>query len=115
MREEFLKFVKTLMEASPELTEELMTDNIKSYIAILSEQKEKPVITDGGKLVLKYLQSIPTAPYKAKEIAEGMYIPSRSVSGTLRKLTSDGFVEKIGKDPVEYVITEKGKNYIIEE
>jgi DNA-binding PadR family transcriptional regulator len=40
---------------------------------------------------------------------------SRTISGAMRKLVNDGFVEKIGKDPVIYTLTEKGKNYIIEE
>ena len=28
----------------------------------------------------------------------------------MRKLVTDGFVEKIGQDPVMYSLTEKGKN-----
>jgi large conductance mechanosensitive channel protein len=52
---------------------------------------------------------------KAKEIAEGMFISSRAVSGSMRKLVSDGYVEKIGADPVMYLITEKGKNINIED
>ena len=30
MNEEFLNFVKKLMEASPQLTKELMTENVKN-------------------------------------------------------------------------------------
>ena len=52
---------------------------------------------------------------KAKEIAEGMFISSRAVSGAMRKLVTDGFVEKVGQDPVIYSITEKGKNIKIED
>jgi predicted transcriptional regulator len=43
-----------------------------------------------------------------------MGLGSRSVSGAMRKLVSDGFCEKIGQDPVVYTITEKGKKFIIE-
>jgi predicted transcriptional regulator len=39
-----------------------------------------------------------------------MFINSRTVSGAMRKLVTDGFVEKIGENPVIYSITEKGKN-----
>ena len=35
---------------------------------------------------------------------------SRTVSGAMRKLVTDGFVEKIGQDPVMYTLTEQGKN-----
>jgi predicted transcriptional regulator len=33
----------------------------------------------------------------------------------MRKLVSDGYVEKIGADPVMYLITEKGKNINVED
>ena len=44
----------------------------------------------------------------AKAIAEGMGVSSRSVSGAIRKLVNDGFVEKVSTDPVLYSITAKG-------
>ena len=46
---------------------------------------------------------------KAKDIGEGLFISSRAVSGAIRKLVTDGFVEKVGENPVLYSITEKGK------
>ena len=39
---------------------------------------------------------------------------SRSVSGTMRKLVSDGFVEKIGDKSALYIITTKGKELEID-
>jgi predicted transcriptional regulator len=51
--------------------------------------------------------------WKARDIAEGLFISSRAVSGAMRKLVTDGFVEKLGADPVVYTITEKGKNVTI--
>ena len=73
---------------------------------------EKPMFTDNGKLVMEYLKTLADgAPaMKAKDIAEALFISSRTVSGAMRKLVADGFVEKIGQDPVMYSITEKGKN-----
>ena len=53
--------------------------------------------------------------WKARDIAEGLFIGSRAVSGAIRKLVTDGFVEKIGQNPATYTLTVKGKNYIIEE
>ena len=115
MKQEFLNFVKQLMEANPELTDKLMTENIKAYLDILKEVKdEKPVLTENGKLILKYLQDHQDIRlWKAKDIAEQMGISSRGASGTMRKLVNDGFCEKIGQDPVIYSLTEKGKNYVI--
>lgn len=75
------------------------------------EEIEKPMFTDNGKLILKYMQEhVTDMPMgKAKDIGEGLFISSRAVSGAIRKLVTDGFVEKIGQDPVVYALTEKGK------
>ena len=66
---------------------------------------------ENGKLVLKYMQDTKDQYnnlFKAKEIGEGLSISSRTASGAMRKLVTDGYVEKIGSDPVVYSITEKG-------
>ena len=77
-----------------------------------ANEVEKPTFTDNGKLVMEYLKGLPegTPSLKSKEIAEALFVSSRSVSGAMRKLVTDGFVEKIGQDPVMYSLTEKGKN-----
>ena len=50
MKQEFLNFLNALMEASPDLTNSLMTDTIKSYIdALSSTNTDKTEITDNGK------------------------------------------------------------------
>ena len=116
MKKEFIDFVNALMEAAPEVVNEKMTDNVKAYLAALTEEKAaKPDLTDNGKLILKHLQSAPVAPYKSKDIAEVLFVSSRTVSGGMRKLVTDGFVEKVGESPALYTITEKGKNYVIED
>ena len=85
-------------------------DDVKAYIDALTDKKnEKPELTESGTLVLKWLQLAPVGIYKAKDIAEGMFVSSRTVSGAMRKLVSDGYVEKVGQDPVIYSLTEKGK------
>ena len=114
MKEEFVNFINSLMKANPKITEELLTDNIKAYLEILQSQEVKPVLTDGGRVVLDYMKKSNENSFKAKDIAEGLFISSRSVSGSLRKLVNDGFVEKINNDPVIYTLTEKGKNFIID-
>ena len=39
---------------------------------------------------------------------------SISYTPWLRKLVNDGFVEKVSNDPVIYILTDKGKNFIID-
>ena len=41
MKQEFLNFVNELMKANPELTNKLMTDNIKAYLDILKDIKDE--------------------------------------------------------------------------
>ena len=50
----------------------------------------------------------------AEHIADAIMVSSRTVSGAMRKLCSDGFVEKLGTNPAIYSITEKGKNFVID-
>lgn len=116
MKQEFIKFLNDLMDEAPHIVETEMTDEIKSYIEALKEDIPKSYeLTEHGKVVLKFLQTNQdTITWKAKDVAEGLGISSRGVSGSFRKLVTDGFVEKMGKDPAIYCLTEKGKNFIIE-
>lgn len=117
MKTEFLNFVETLINENPDKAKELMTDNIIAYLNILKDSKdEKPVLTKNGAPVLKFLQEHQdTKLWKAKDIAEGLDRSSRGISGSMRKLVAEGFCETVGRDPAIYTLTEKGKNYIIEE
>ena len=113
------KFIEAIDDAffSKVDINELDPDIVSYWNALKgTNEEEKPVFTDNGKLVMKYLQELSNdTPIKAKEIAEGMFVSSRTVSGSMRKLVSDGFVEKVGQDPVMYALTEKGKNIKIED
>jgi DNA-binding MarR family transcriptional regulator len=114
MKQEFIEYLNQLMAAAPHITP---TENVKAYIEALQEAKpDKPVITDNGKVILKYLQDNPEKRMlKARDIAEDLGVASRGVAGSMRKLCTDGFVEKVGESPAIYTITEKGKNFIIED
>lgn len=114
-KQEFIKFVNELIAAAPAV--EPNEDAALYWAAFcgLDENGEKPLFTDNGKLILKFLQEHQdTSMWKARDIAEGLFISSRAVSGAMRKLVTDGFVEKVGQDPVIYSITENGKNINIE-
>ena len=115
MKQDFIEFLNALMDAAPRVVEEKMTDEIKNYIEVLtSEKKEKPELTDNGKLILLYMrENSDTMLFKAKTVAEGLMISSRSVAGSFRKLVTDGFCEKIGQDPAVYSLTDKGREYEI--
>ena len=86
---------------------------VKSLVDIFEAQKdkEKPEITETGLEILIYMQGSSATTLKAKDIADGMGLPSRKVSGSIRKLVTDGFVEKFGSSPVIYSLTAKGKEF----
>ena len=117
MNKEVLDFIKAMIAAAPEAAENLMTDNVKAYLQCLEEGSlvEKPAVTENGKLILQYMQKSSSQMFKAKDIAEGLFVSSRQVAGAMRKLVSDKFVTKIGESPILYILTDKGKEFIIEE
>ena len=107
-KEEFVKYVEDLMNGN--LYE--MSENVRLYWDAFKgiAEEDKPMFTENGKLILQHLKDNQSTPmWKARDIAEGLFISSRAVSGAIRKLVTDGFVEKVGQDPVIYSLTEKGK------
>ncbi len=116
-KQEFIKYVNELIDATSEFPVPMSEDAKLYWDAFrgIGEDGEKPLFTDNGKLILKFLQDNQTTPmWKARDIAEGLFISSRAVSGAMRKLVTDGYVEKVGQDPVIYSLTDNGKNIDIE-
>ena len=81
--------------------------------AQVSASSNKPMFTDIGLEILSYLQDGHAKNNKAKDIAEGMGLPSKKISGAMRKLVTDGYVEKFGQNPVIYSLTKKGEDFDI--
>lgn len=113
-KENFVKFVEALVEKHGL---EVVIDGVNntealSYLECLknTQEKEKVAFTDNGKAILTFMQTDSEKLFKAKDIAEGLFVSSRSVSGAIRKLITDGYVEKIGESPSSYTLTETGKN-----
>lgn len=111
-KDEFVKYVEALIDATSEFPVEMSEDARIYWEAFKGKvEEDKPLFTDNGKLILKHLQDNQDTPmWKARDIAEGLFISSRAVSGAMRKLVTDGYVEKVGQDPVIYTLTENGKN-----
>lgn len=110
-KQEFIEYVEAVIRGQEEPLE--MTENVRLYWEAFKgkEEAEKPLFTDNGKLILQHMRDNQNIPmWKAKDVAEGLFISSRAVSGAMRKLVTDGYVEKVGQDPVVYTLTEKGIN-----
>lgn len=116
-KQEFINFIDDELMSKIDIN--TIPEGVKVYWEAFKGKKEedKPLFTDTGKLILGYMQEhitdMPIA--KAKDIGEGLFISSRKVSGSIRKLVTEGYVEKIGQDPVVYELTEKGKTANINE
>lgn len=75
--------------------------------------KEKPAFTETGKEILAFMQTnkdLYNNLFTAKSVAEGMNKASRSISGSMKKLITDGYVEKLGENPCSYSLTDKGRD-----
>lgn len=112
---QFLDYFDWLVENCKQSV--VMPDEVQNVYNMLQEQQamEKPMFTESGLSILEYLQTCDAKSLKARDIADGMVISSRQVSGAIRKLVTDGFVDKYGQNPVIYSLTEKGRNFDINE
>lgn len=105
-------FIKEIEELGATLSKEAM-----EYFESLKAEKKTKEMTEKGAAVLKYLQvnyETMDNTFRSKDIADGLGINGRSVSGTIRSLVTNGYVEKVGEDPVKYAITDLGKEYVFE-
>ena len=111
-KQDFINFVEQLMEVAGIDTN---SDGIPESVNLFWEsfkgqdEAEKPMFTDNGKLILTFLKDHQdTVMWKARDIAEEMFISSRAVSGAMRKLVTDGYVSKTEGTPTCYSLTELG-------
>lgn len=75
-------------------------------------------MTENGAKLLSWMQENMenmSNVFTSKEAAEALFTSGRSIAGSMRKLVADGYVDKIGKNPVQYALTDKGKNYQFED
>lgn len=107
------KFIEEVQKMIDETTHEWESNEAKEYWDAFIGEKvvDKPAFTDNGKMILEFMKGAfpATEQFKAKEIAEQLGVSSRSVSGAIRKLVTDGYVEKLGQDPILYALTDAGK------
>ena len=119
-RQAFIKEIDELLLRITDLTgqkEPYLSNDAAAYFAELKAGKASTGdMTEAGAKILNWLQK----NYKkynniltSKIIGEGLFMGSRAVSGSMRKLISDGYVEKVGSNPVTYSLTNDGINYII--
>ena len=110
-KEKFIEDVENVIEQ--------LRDEGREYFENFKASKKESTggITEKGKTILKYMQDNCEKynnVYKAKDIGDGLGVSGRSVSGSIKKLITDGYVEKLGANPVSYGITAAGKEYVLD-
>jgi hypothetical protein len=71
-------------------------------------------MTEAGEKVLTWMlenEKLHSNVFSAKVIGEGLFIHARSVTGAMRKLIADGYVEKVGQNPVSYSLTDTARSW----
>ena len=71
-------------------------------------------VTEKGAKILALMNESPDELYSSQTIGVALGLTSRSVSGSMKKLVSEEYVEKLGQNPVCYKLTETGKNYQVD-
>ena len=110
-KQSFIEYVKPL------INEKEMSEDAQKYWKAFISVKEEPktAFTENGAKIMKFLQEHPEVDnWRAKDIGEGLFTSGRSVSTSMRRLVTDEYVEKVGENPVVYMLTEKGKNVIVD-
>jgi DNA-binding MarR family transcriptional regulator len=113
-KEQFIKEVEELLANTPDRIPERVfsSDALDFWNGLkITGDTEKPAFTENGKLILQYVQQNKDTYnnlFKAKDIGEGIGVSSRTASGAMRKLVNDGYIEKVGENPIVYSLTQKG-------
>ena len=109
-KEIFIATVEQLIANSKEMIPSAAIEYFETLKA--TPEKEKPPFTENGAKVLQWMQENYQSfnnILKAKDIGDGLFCSSRTVSGAIRKLITDGFVSKTSGTPVCYSLTDAGK------
>lgn len=118
-KEAFIKIIQTEIFDRTDIYAENYPDEYELAASFWEDFKDGKVknsgaMTENGKKLLSWMQEnvdTMTNLFTSKEAAEALFTSGRSIAGSMRKLVNDGYVEKTGKDPVQYSLTEVGKNY----
>lgn len=116
-KDNFIKIIQTEIFDNPTIytenyPDEMWNDALTYFEALKNGSNERPLFTENGKLILQFIQKNKDTfnnLFKAKDIGEGLGISSRTASGSMRKLVTDEYLEKVGESPTIYSLTKKGE------
>lgn len=104
--QEFLKEVNSHKEV-------LSDEAIEFLNELMEKNSTENILTEtGSKILISMLNNKEShlGIYSSKQLGELLFMSARSVSGAMRKLVTEQYVEKAGTNPVTYRLTENGEN-----
>lgn len=118
-KEAFIHIISNIFEDEKLHLDEAYNEEYQMAVAFWEDfkngkTKNSGAMTENGQKLLSWMQENVdkmTNLFTSKEAAEALFTSGRSIAGSMRKLVNDGYVEKTGKDPVQYSLTEVGKSY----
>ena len=114
-KESFLDYVGRIIEEfDKDITQTAHGEQVRRYWkALLDGEETDKKVTENGQKILIFMQENEEAMnniFTSKEIAEALFVSGRSISGSMRKLFGDGYINKEGNNPVKYSLTDLGRN-----
>lgn len=114
-KESFLDYISRIIEEfDKDITKTAYGEQVRRYWKVLLDGKETDKrVTENGQKILIFMQENEEAMnniFTSKEIAEALFVSGRSISGSMRKLFGDGYINKEGNNPVKYSLTDLGRN-----
>lgn len=108
--------LKEFLEELKDYTKYFSPEAVEFYYELLENQDKisKTAVTENGVKILKVMQEnyeLYNNIYSSKQLGELLFMSPRSVSGSMKKLINDGYVEKKAGTPVCYGLTDLGKNF----
>lgn len=118
-KEAFIKIIQTEIFDRTDIYAENYPDEYELAVSFWEDFKDGKVknsgaMTENGTKLLRWMQENIDKMnnlFTSKEAAEALFTSGRSIAGTMRKLVTDGYVEKTGKNPIQYSLTEVGKTF----
>lgn len=94
---------------------EFTEEDMQQLIALIKGNvKDGKTFTENGLKILKTMKENAETYmniYSSKQLGELLFMSPRSVSGSMKKLIANGYVEKVSLSPVTYSLTTLGKDY----
>lgn len=118
-KEKFVKLIQTEIFDRADIWCENYEEDWEDVVSFWEEFKNGKVknssaMTENGAKILAWMQENADSMnniFTSNEAAKVFFTSGRSIAGSMRKLVNDGYVGKAGKDPVQYSLTDAGKNY----